>query len=158
MVILATLATISSRLIFASVDVYRQSVQRAQVHARASLAMERVTGELRAVVLASFTPDITSASSVAISFNASTGASRSIAYDAATQTLSITTPQTGSQPLLTGCTDFTLGYFDKDNAPTAVLANIRRIGVTIRAAEGSVVEQLESKVYIRAAMSGSGAS
>lgn len=159
MVILATIATIASRLIFVSVDVYRQAAIRASLHSQVSGAMERITNELRSIVATGSTvgPDITSAASNAITFNATTATAETISYNSTTKLLTITSGAGAAQPLVQTCSDFTLTFFDKDNASTAVIASIRRIGITITATDGALSESLTSKVYIRSMMSGSGA-
>lgn len=72
------------------------------------------------------------------------GRPRSVAYSWNAATLTLTKDAgdgTGPQPLATGIQAFQLTYFDGNENPTAVLANIRRIAITLTAQSAAALNR-----------------
>lgn len=163
-VIIAIVSTISATLVRGGMNVYDSAATRAELSDRLSVAMDRITTELR-------TMDQTgSTGSNQASISALTTSSITFTAGGATRTISLS----GTNLLLSGSlvasavlapeiTTFSLLGFDSTNtalpaSPSAPqIATLRRIQITISATRNGITETLRTKVFIRELASGSGA-
>jgi prepilin-type N-terminal cleavage/methylation domain-containing protein len=156
-VVLAALGTGASTIMFSAADGYFDSATTAQLHAEASIALDRIVRELRNIPIeAESTPDIDSLAADAITWNDD----YTIELDGTD--LELTENGGAAAVLLEDVSDFTLAAYDEDNdalaLPLAGAAcdDIRRITVSITLEGNGISETLSTKVFVRATMAGGG--
>ena len=166
-VIIAILGSIASFLVVDAVDGYVSASGSAQLHAEASLAMDRIMRELRKIEL---DPDHVPPPDVAPHIIAVTA--NSITWDETppppTGVHSLSWSTTAGDPvmlqvdgaaaiiLIDDVTGFTVSTFDSANAGSPALIDIRRIAVVLTVQRSGITESVQTKVFIRSTMSGGG--
>ncbi len=163
-VIIAILGSIASFLVVDAVDGYVSASGSAQLHAEASLAMDRIMRELRKIEL---DPDHVPPPDVAPHIIAVTA--NSITWDEVlTGVHSLSWSATAGDPvmlqvdgaaaiiLIDDVTGFTVSTFDSANAGSPALIDIRRIAVVLTVQRSGITESVQTKVFIRSTMSGGG--
>lgn len=169
-VILAALGSIASFLVVDAVDGYVSASGSAQLHAEASLAMDRIMRELRKIEL---DPDHVPPPDVAPHIIAVTA--NSITWDEATTGVhSLSWSTTAGDPvmlaidgaaaiiLIDDVTAFTVSTFDSANDPLPAVPSaaeretIRRIAVVLTIQQSGISQSVQTKVFIRSTMSGGG--
>lgn len=163
-IVVAIVSTISASLVRTAMDSYTSATTSADLSDQLSLAMDRITTELRTMdhtgAVGSVQPDITALTSSAITFR-SGGATRSISLSGSN--LLFTGSVTSSATLAQNVTAFSIVGYDKSNSvlpasPSAAqIATIRRLQITLSASSHGITETLRTKVFIRGLASGSGA-
>lgn len=163
-VIIAIVSTISATLVRGGMNVYDNAATRAELSERLSIAMDRITTELRTMdqtgSSGSNQPNISALTTNSITFTAG-GAARTISLSGTNLLLS--GALASNAVLAPDVSSFALLGFDKTNtalptSPSAPqIATLRRIQITITATRNGVSETLRTKVFIRELASGSGA-
>lgn len=163
-VIIAIVSTISTSLVRTAMGVYENAATRAELSDRLSIAMDRITTELRTMdqtgSVGSNQPNITALTATSITFVAS-GATRTIALSGTN--LELSGSLASNIVLAPEVSDFSLLGYDNVNAalpasPTpAQIATLRRLQVSISATRNGVTETLRTKLFIRELAAGSGA-
>ncbi|MBY0312652.1 MAG: prepilin-type N-terminal cleavage/methylation domain-containing protein [Phycisphaerales bacterium] len=163
-VIIAIVSTISATLVRGGMNVYDSAATRAELSDRLSVAMDRITTELRTMDQTGSTgsnqASISALTTSSITFTAS-GATRTISLSGTNLLLSGSL--VASAVLAPDITTFSLLGFDSTNtalpaSPSAPqIATLRRIQITISATRNGITETLRTKVFIRELASGSGA-
>ena len=169
-VILAILGSIASFLVVDAVDGYVSASGSAQLHAEASLAMDRIMRELRKIEL---DPDHVPPPDVAPHIDAVTANSinwweegvgaHSLSWSAtAGDPLMLAIDGAAAIILIDDITGFTVSTFDAANlalpaVPSAAeRETIRRIAVVLTIQRSGITESVQTKVFIRSTMSGGG--
>lgn len=159
-VVVATLASVGSAVMYAAIGAYRSAAETLQLHEEVSTAMETITRVLREIPRDSGSPEpapaISQVSSTAIAF-------------AGSSSLSLTGMQLrlvqGGQPfrtLLENVSALTIRCYDADNAllPATLAGSdcraIRRVSVEVTVRRGGVAETLRTRVFIRSLAGESG--
>ncbi len=163
-VIIAILGSIASFLVVDAVDGYVAASGSAQLHAEASLAMDRIMRELRKIEL---DPDHVPPPDVAPHIDAVTA--NSITWDeTSTGVHSLSWSTTAGDPvmlqvdgaaaiiLVDDVTAFTVSTFDHADAGSPALIDIRRIAVVLAVTRSGITQSVQTKVFIRSTMSGGG--
>ncbi len=153
MVVLAVVSAVLSGVVWAAVRSFDEGAEAARMHSEASIAMERMTRDLRAIPLAaSGTPDISSV------------AESSITWDAATRSLSLVgdelvlTVDGTPAVLLSDVRGFQVRAFDASNAPLATTLSgaatepVRRLSLELTTARGRASASVRTKVFLRCMM------
>ncbi|MHC5002828.1 MAG: PilW family protein [Planctomycetota bacterium] len=159
-VVLATVGTVASAIVMNATGGYVEASTAAQLHAEASVALDRIVRELRSMNLdtdaTGIAPDIESIASSAITWNDDdtltlTGSNLTLAEDG------------GSAVVLLGdVSAFTIAASDEDDASVPLPASaascdpIRRLTITVTVTRHGVSETLRSKLYLRCTMAGAG--
>jgi Tfp pilus assembly protein PilW len=153
MVILAIVSTVLSGVVWAAVRAYDEGAESARLHTEASIAMERMVRDLRAVPLnAGGEPDIASISPEAITWD---NASRSLALVGSDLVLTIDGEE---GVLLSDVTGFALRGFDASNNPMAsslsgaATGPVRRLTIALTTARGRASSAVRTKVFLRCMM------
>ncbi len=152
-VVLAIVSSTSSSVIWAAVQSYQHGAETARLQSEASIAMERMTRELRAVPLnATSAPDISSITS------------SSITWDNSTRVLSLTgtdlvlTVSSVDSVLLSDVISFSVQAYNAANTAMAPTLNgsacdpIRRVSLQIDVARGEASSSVRTKVFLRCMM------
>lgn len=150
MAVLAVVSSVLSGVVWAAVRSFDEGAESARLHSDASIAMERMTRDLRAIPLAaSGTPDISSL------------AESSIAWDSATRSLSldggelVLTVDGAPAVLLSDVSAFQVRAFDASNAPLATTLSgaatepVRRLSLELATARGRASATVRTKVFLR---------
>ncbi|MHC4216883.1 MAG: prepilin-type N-terminal cleavage/methylation domain-containing protein [Planctomycetota bacterium] len=159
--VLATLGSIASFLILDSVDGYTEAAASAQLHAELSIAMDRITREIRKIELDSgaggVAPNIVGVDTNYVAWQDSAADNYAVTFFAGDVNLQVASV-TGK--LHTDVSAMTVKAFDQNDVelvgPLAGAAcdDIRRISVEITLQRNGVSESLRGKVFIRSTMSG----
>lgn len=158
LVIVATIGSVSSGIIYTAIESYRDASTRAQLHNDCSAAFDRLTKVLWSI------PRDTSATVVAPLISSTTATS--ISWNTNwTLTLSgsqllLTEAGGTARPVLENVTAFSITCYDESN--TALAANlsgsatqaIRRIKMQVTVSKQGSSETLRTRVFIRSLMSG----
>ena len=167
-VMLAILGSIASFLVVDAVDGYVSASGSAQLHAEASLAMDRMMRELRKIELdpaldPTVAPhiDAVTANSIdwweegvgahSLSWSGTAGDPLMLAIDAAAAII-----------LIDDITGFTVSTFDAANLGLPAVPNaaeretIRRIAVVLTIQRSGITQSVQTKLFIRSTMSGGG--
>lgn len=157
MTILSVVTTSVAFILFTAIDGYAAGSVQADLHRRASVAMERITREIRNIPLDSFAtviaPDIDNLQIDQIDWATTKTIER------LGTTISINTAD-GLRLLLEDVADFTLTAYDESRVivplPTvgAACDVIRRIQIEITLSKNSETAYVRSMVHIRSTMSG----
>lgn len=153
MVVLAVVSTALSGAVWAAVRSFDEGAESARMHSEASIAMERMTRDLRAIPLAaSGAPDI------------STVGADSITWDAGTRSLSLVegnlvlTVDGTPAVLLSDVRSFGVRAFDASNAPLATTLSgaatepVRRLALELTTAHGRASASVRTKIFLRCMM------
>ena len=161
LVVIAVLSTVSSGLIFAAHRFGYEAYYRSILHEQASLALTRISGELRAIPITSatptITPDISSVTASSITWN---GGTCSLTLSGGS--IVLTENGATARQLLDNVTAFSISCFDDSNAALAATLNsstsvsVRRIAISITVSGGGLTETIASRVYLRNTMAGGG--
>jgi prepilin-type N-terminal cleavage/methylation domain-containing protein len=153
MVILATISAVVSGIVWAGVRAFDEGAESARLHNEASIAMERMVRDLRAVPLAADgTPDIGAITADSITWDGST---RSLALDGDELVLTIGGE---SGVLLRDVTGFSIDAFDASNSPMADTLSgdgadpVRRLSLEVTAARGRASATVRTKIFLRCMM------
>lgn len=160
MVVLGAIGSIAATLMFGSLDGYLDATARAQLHAEASIGLDRIVRELRAVPLddaaSDIAPDIDSIADTAIAWkgDSSLGLSGS--------SLLLVLDGGASAVLLGDVDDFTISAWDESGAALALPRSgaacdaVRRLTISITLARAGVGETLRTDVFLRCTVLGAG--
>jgi prepilin-type N-terminal cleavage/methylation domain-containing protein len=160
--VLGILASIASHVLVESVGRCLDAMTAAQIHSELSVAMDRITREIRRINLdggaGGVAPDINAVETDTLTWEDLDDDDYEVAFGGGTLTLQVD----GGAPavLLTDVTACTIATFDEDNAPLgaslagAACDDIRRVSVSVTVTRGGVSETLRTKVFIRATMEG----
>ena len=166
-VVLGTLASVSSLLIFNSVDGYKDGVTAAQLTVESSSALDRAVRELRRIPLDGTAPpssphiDDINAAGDSIQWRDSADLNCSLIKSA--NDLMLEVAGTGSAVLLSDVTGFSVIAYQDDNTPLtnpltgSACDDIRRVTISVTVTRDGVSRTLRTKVFIRSTMSGGGA-
>jgi prepilin-type N-terminal cleavage/methylation domain-containing protein len=160
--VLATLGSIASFLILDAVDGYTEVTTSAQLHAELSIALDRITREVRRIELdggaAGIAPHIVGVGDTYLAWQDSDSDNYSFTLSVGVLYLQI--DGVGGSALLTDVSAVTVKAFDEDDTeiglPLAAAAcdPVRRISVDITLTRAGVSESQRAKVFIRSTMSG----
>lgn len=157
-VVLAALGSTASLIIFNAADGYLASATTAQLHAEASVALDRIARELRRIELdgtaASLAPDIDAFSATSVTWSGDsilrlTGTNLELVEDGAAAAV-----------LLSDVSAFSLAAYDESDAALSLPLSgaacdpIRRVAVSVTLTRDGVSETLGCKVCLRGTMSG----
>lgn len=152
-VIVATLMTVSSKIIFASIDAYAVAATRARLTAEMSSAMERVSSALRDIPLdttqTTAKPSIQSLSTGSITWSSTSSLSLS------SGSLVLTTATDGSMTLLPDVTSLTLAAYNEAGTALslplsgAACQAVQRIDVTVATTRQGISETLRTRIFLR---------
>lgn len=153
MVVLAVVSMASSGVIWAAVRSFDEGAETARVHNEASIAMERMVRELRAIPLnGAGTPDIASVTGQSITWD---GGTRSLALSGSDLIL---TASSVDHVLLTHVTEFTVQAYDASNTALGASLNgadcepIRRLSLQVAVSDGRASSVIRTKVFLRCMM------
>lgn len=160
MTVIATLAAVSSGLIYSATRAYRDISVRSRLHASASLALTRIFTHLRAVPLTQAAPTIIpSIDSVGASTIAWAG---DCSLSVSGTNLMLVVDGGAPYVLLGGVTAFSVSTFDESNSTLsasltgAACAAVRRVRISVTVEASGISETVSSRVFLRSAMSGGG--
>lgn len=158
MAVLAAVGSVSSLIIYTSVNGYRNASARAQVHEASAAAMDRLSVEFRQIPLdpgsGTTAPVITSVTPTSIAWGS--GSSLSLSGS----TLQLVDSGGAAVTLLSNVTGLTVQCYNESNAALATTLSgvgcqpIRRIGLTITVSHDGQSDTIRSKFFIRSAMAG----
>lgn len=157
-VIISLIAGVSARIVTSAADAAAKGSTLARLESEASLALERVIAEWRQIRCVpgatTWSPDITSLSSNAISWKDIAGNSRSLSLSGST--LQISGAAATNATLVDQVTSFTIEPFDQSDLPltASAIPSIRRLRVTLTMTQGQAAITLRTKIYLRAAIAG----
>jgi prepilin-type N-terminal cleavage/methylation domain-containing protein len=153
MTIISIIGLLSTFVLTEAVDGYADASTRGELHLELSVAMDQVTRELRSIPLdaaaASLAPDISNVDLTSIDFGA-TGSLQLTGND-----LVLARPGETPATIMAGVTDLTITAFDESNANLALPRTgtacdpIRRLSISITAAQAGITETLRTKLFIR---------
>lgn len=156
--ILATVFGLASRLISVSIDGYASAATRAELHAKLSVALDRICTDLRDVPfkagVSPVVPDIASVTATSLTWSTSTSltlSGSSLMYTEAGGT---------ARTLLDGVSSLAIQCYDQSNAALGASLSgsgcdpIRRIQASITVQSGAVSETLRGRVFLRSMMAG----
>jgi len=154
LVVLGMLAVVTAPMLMESVEGYAAASGRAQLHTEASLAMERMTRELRNIAPAGEGPEprIDEVTGTSITFNDD----ERLWLEGSALRLRV---EGVEAVLATDVAWFELEAFDESDEVVALpvrgaaTEDVRRLRVSITLAREGVSERLEAKVFLRAGMS-----
>jgi len=160
--VLGILGSIASHLLVETVGRCMDATTAAQLHAELSVAMDRITRELRRIDLdagaGGVAPDIESVDADSILWEDLDGDDYELALNAGTLTLQVNGG--AAALLLSDVTACTITTFDEDNAQLGASLSgagcdpIRRILVSVTVQRSGVSETLRTRLYIRSTMEG----
>lgn len=158
LVIVATIGSVSSGIIYSAINSYRDASTRAQLHNDCSAALDRLTKVLwsiprdtSATVVAPLISNVTASS---ISWNTNWTLTLS-----GTQ-LMLTESGGTARSVLDNVTAFTVTCYDESNAALAASLSgsatqaIRRIKIEVTVSKQGATETLRTRVFIRSLMAG----
>jgi hypothetical protein len=159
--VLATLGSIASFLILESVDSYTDAGTVSQLHAEASIALDRAIRELRMIELDSAAsdtaPNILSVTPSSIVWTDSDTDAYYLQLSGSDLTFQVDSGP--ASVLLTDVAGFTIKTYNEDNTQLAASLSgdecdpIRRIGLEVTLQRGGLTESLRTKLFIRSTMS-----
>ncbi|MFN0011171.1 MAG: type II secretion system protein J [Phycisphaerales bacterium] len=157
-VIMGTMGSIASGVIYQASRTYTEAALSAQLHAELSAGLDRIDRALREITLkspyASSAPNITSLSASSITFNGTSV----LAVSGGQATLSESGGPTGV--LLQSVSAFAIQAFDESNAAMAATLSgtacdaVRRLSVSITLTRDGVSQTLRTKVFLRSLLKG----
>jgi prepilin-type N-terminal cleavage/methylation domain-containing protein len=152
--VLSVMGSVSSGLIFAGVRGCRDAAASAQLHEEASVAMEVMMRQLRAVAkTASGNPDIPAVTPSSIAFGASS-------FSASGGDLTWVDSGATGVTLVSNVSGMTVQCYDGNNAALAGSLSgsacnaIRRVSVSLTLTRDGVSETVRSRVFLRSFMQG----
>jgi len=155
--VLSVIASVTSSILWTSIQGYARGALAADLHTQASIALEQVVRNLRNIpkVSAASAPDIASFSSTSITWNTD--------YTLSLDGAELVLRSDGGVPrtLITGVTSFSLQAFDQSNVELASSLSgngclpIRRFLITMTIQRDGVSETVRTKVFIRSLIAGS---
>ena len=158
LVVIGTIGSVSSGLIYSAVDSYRTASTTAQLHSDCSGALDRLSKALWSIPRDStasvVAPQISSVTATSIAWSGNWSLSLS-----GTQLL-LTEPGGTAQPIHENVTSFSLACFDENNSALAANLSgsatqaIRRIQVNVTVSRQGVTQSLRTRAFIRSTMSG----
>lgn len=153
MAVLAIVSTVLSGVVWAAVRSFDEGAESARMHSETSIAMERMTRDLRAVPLApSGKPDISSLAESSITWDSAT---RSLSLDGGDLVLTV---DGAPAVLLADVSAFQVRAFDASNTPLATTLSgaetepIRRLSLELTTARGRASATVRTKVFLRCMM------
>ena len=161
LVILGSVGSVVSSIIFRAVQDYTTIATGAQIQAELTCTLDRIDRELREIdakTTGSVAPNIRSLASGSITF-VSGGLTKTISLTGTTLNL---IDSSGTTPLLDDVSTFTISAFDQSNtALAASLAGagcdaIRRLSITVTATRNGSSDSLRTRVFLRSTLSGAG--
>jgi hypothetical protein len=160
--VLGILASISSHLLVETVGRCLDATTSAQLHAELSVAMDRITRELRRIDLdagaGGVAPDVVSVEADSIGWEDIDGDDYELALNAGTLTLQVNGG--AAALLLSDVTACTITAFDQDNTQLGASLSgagcdpIRRVSVSVTVQRNGISETLRTRAYIRSTMEG----
>ena len=158
--ILATLGSIASFLILEAVGGYTDAGASAQLHAEASIGLDRAFRELRSIELdagaSGIAPNITLVSESSIGWTDSDSDSYSLSLSGTD--LMIQVDNGPSAVLLSNVSAFTVATYDEDDSQLATDLSdtdcdaIRRVALDMTLTRSGVSESLRARTFIRSTM------
>jgi prepilin-type N-terminal cleavage/methylation domain-containing protein len=155
--VLSVVASVSSGVVLQAADGYMEVATRAQIHAEASIAMDRIMRELRKVPLdsgaAGIAPNIDQIFPTYMDWGGNTDGLSMSGTD-----LQLKVNSGANETLLTDVTSFELRPYNESNAFIGPSLSgtgcdpIRRIEVNITVTRYGVATTLRSRMYLRATM------
>lgn len=167
-VMLAILGSIASFLVVDAVDGYVSASGSAQLHAEASLAMDRMMRELRKIELdpaldPTVAPHIDAVTANSINWWEEGVGAHSLSWSAtAGDPLMLAIDGAAAIILIDDITGFTVSTFDAANLALPAVPTeperetIRRIAVAVTIQRSGITQSVQTKVFIRSTMSGGG--
>ncbi len=159
-VIIGTLGSVASGVIYQASRTYTQAALSAQVHEELASGLDRIDRALREIAIkspyASSAPNIVSLTAASMTYNTSSV----LTYTASTGDITLSESGGPTGTLLRGVSAFTLQAFDESNAAMAASLSgsacdaIRRISVSITLTRDGVSQTLRTKVFLRALLKG----
>jgi prepilin-type N-terminal cleavage/methylation domain-containing protein len=159
--VLAVLGSIASFLILDSVDAYTDAGTSSQLHAEASIALDRVIRELRMIELDSgasgTAPNILSVTSSSIVWTDSDTDAYYLQLSGSDLMLQVDSGP--ASVLLSDVTALTITTYNEDNAPLAASLSgaacdpIRRVSVEVTLQRNGLTESLRARAFVRSTMS-----
>lgn len=150
MVILATISVVLSGVVWAGVRAFDEGAEAARLHNEASVALERLARDLRAIPLdGSGAPDINAVTAGSITWDGST---RSLATDGDRLVLTV---DGRSGVLLNDLQAFSIRAYDEADAALAetlsgaAAAPVRRLALSITASRGRASTTVRTKIFLR---------
>lgn len=157
-VVISIVGLVGSRLVLEVSKVMEGTARRAELSNSLNLLMERVMSDLSSIDAVSGAAIITAPGSSDITYEVN-GKERILWL---TNSTVIFSDSSRDYLLADNISNFTLSYYDKNNAVLTGLAaldpRVRSIQLTVTATKASYSETLRSRVFIRSLSSGSGAS
>jgi len=162
--VIATIASVSSMIMFNSIDSYTASSISAGLNKDMTIALEQVVRHLRKIELDSSAtetaPNINNVTTTSIDWSDSGLDAYNLSLSGSNLMLSINGG--GSNLLLTDVSGMTIQTYDQSNNPLpaslsgSACDQIRRIAVDITLTRGGESQSLGMKVFLRSTMSGGG--
>ena len=152
-VVLAIVSSASTSIVWAAVHSFEKGAETARLQSEASIAMERMIRDLRAVPLnADGAPDISSVTAGSITWNNGT---RSLALSGSDLVLTVSGAE---RVLLSNVTAFGVQAYDEaNNAMASSLSGsacdpVRRLSLQVDVARGEASSTVRTKVFLRCMM------
>ncbi len=159
-VIIGTIGSVASGVIYQAARTYTQAAMSAQLHQELSGGLDRIDRALREIALkspyAGSAPNITSLSAGAITYNTSSV----LTYNSGTGEITLSEAGGPTGTLLQGVSACSIQAFDESNAAMAASLSgsacdaVRRISVSITLSRDGATQTLRTKVFLRALLKG----
>lgn len=159
-VIIGTIGSVASGVIYQASRTYTQAAMSAQLHQELSGGLDRIDRALREIALkspyASSAPNVVSLSATAITYNTSSV----LTYNAGTGEITLSEGGGPTGTLLKSVSACSIQAFDESNAAMAASLSgsacdaVRRISVSITLNRDGVTQTLRTKVFLRALLKG----
>jgi type II secretory pathway pseudopilin PulG len=163
-VVLSVMGSTAAFVLFTAVDSYVEAAVTSQLHAEASIALDRIGRAFNAIELdtgaAGVAPDITSVTPTSIEW----GAGSSVSLSGDRVMITIEGQPVGGAVLLNDVSSFSIQTANESNAALggtlsgAACDPIRRIAVSVTLSRHGVSHTLAGRFFIRATMQGPGGS
>ncbi len=163
-VVVAIIGSTASFLIIDRANGYLDTATSAQLHAEASIALDRAVRELRRIELDSgasgVAPNIDTVAATSITWSDSDADSYSLSLSGSDVMLAV--DGGAAAVLLADATAFSVATYDEDNAALAASLTgvacdpIRRIAIDVTLTRSGVSQSLRTKLFIRSTLSGGG--
>ncbi len=164
--VIGLLGSTGAYLILDAMDDYMEATTTAQLHAELSVGLDRIVREVRRIELdpelAGAVPHIIDYTATSLDWEEGPTGSM-VTYSVSLVATDLLLEADGfTGPILTDATSLIIRAYDENNLylcpplTLAACAPIRRIEFTLGVTRSGVSDALRSKVYLRAAMAGSG--
>lgn len=162
-VVVATIAGVTSGMVLDAANQYKQAVVRAELSERASAAISFILDEVRNINITTYNTPIPYISDECytdvIAYRDQTSTNCYI-YLSGTSVLYSRDYFATNRTLLTDCTSLSFTYYNKDNVATTTDLDpalfLRMVEVTITLSKDGVTHTVRSRAFIRGTQAGSG--